>query len=67
MSDGAKAEAQRRLFLVAASVQHEGFRLDGHNPGWHALCNSPELVGMTEGETRERLIALVKVEGELEK
>jgi hypothetical protein len=62
-----KKDAVRRLFLVAADVQKsEGVTIDGRDPAWRRLCDSPDLADMTEEEMRERLIALTKLATELE-
>lgn len=56
-----KADAQRRLFLVLADVSRsEGVEIDGHDPRFRELCDSPDLPGMGDEEMRERVRGLVK-------
>ncbi len=61
-----RREALLRLFRVAGSVQRDGVKVDGRDPGWRALCDSPELLEMSEEEMRDRLIGLAKVATELD-
>jgi hypothetical protein len=61
-----KREAVVRLMRIAAEVQRDGIKVDGRDPGWRALCKSPELAAMSEEQMRERLINLALVATELE-
>jgi hypothetical protein len=55
----------RRLFLTVADVSRsEGVEIDGHDPRFRELCDSPALVGMSEAEMRERVEGLIKVASE---
>jgi hypothetical protein len=61
-----KREAVVRLMRVAAEVQRDGIKVDGRDPGWRALCDSPGLAEMSEEEMRERLIGLALVTSRFE-
>jgi hypothetical protein len=66
MADQSKADAQRRLFIVAAKVsKSDGVELDGGDPKFRELCNSSELAAMTDEEMAERLRGLIKVATDL--
>jgi hypothetical protein len=62
MADEGMRDAQRRWFIVLANVQKsEDVTLDGRDPAFRALCDSPELPSMTEEEMRRRALELVKL------
>jgi fumarate hydratase class II len=62
MADEQKKAAQHRLFRVCASIQKsEGVTLDGSDPKFRALCDSPELVTMTDDEMRTRALELIRL------
>jgi hypothetical protein len=61
MADEQKEAAQLRLFRLAAGVRREGFKLDGEDPAWRALCDDPDLRYMGEEEIKDRLRGLAQV------
>jgi predicted transcriptional regulator len=65
MADQKHKASLLRLFRLAAEVQREaGVTLDGRDPAWRELCDSPDLPELSDDELRERLRSLAVVESD---